>query len=80
MKKLAKFQKFPNLYRMGVCVPSELGNHLSVRCFALPPYASLCAYAMLCYAESNDHWSLRVCPIPNLNLIPVVRLPAARRW
>ena len=31
---------------------------------------------MLCYAESNDHWSLRVCPIPNLNLIPVVRLLA----
>ena len=30
-------------------------------------------YAFLCYAESNDHWSLRVCPIPNLNLIPVVR-------
>ena len=65
---------------MGVCVPSALGNHLSVRCFAVPCYALLCAYALLCYAESNDHWSLRVCPIPNLNLIPVVRLPAARRW
>ena len=34
--------------------------------------AMLCC-VMLCYAESNDHWSLRVCPIPNLNLIPVVR-------
>ena len=33
----------------------------------------LCYAPMLCYAESNDHWSLRVCPIPNLNLIPVVR-------
>ena len=36
----------------------------------------LCYAPMLCYAESNDHWSLRVCPIPNLNLIPVVRLLA----
>ena len=43
-------------------------------------YAALCAHALLCYAESNDHWSLRVCPIPNLNLIPVVRSLPARRW
>ena len=57
---------------MGIYVPCESADHLRVRCFAVLRSALLCA-STLCYAESNDHWSLRVCPIPNLNLIPVVR-------
>ena len=60
---------------MGIYVPCESADHLRVRCFAVLRSALLCA-STLCYAESNDHWSLRVCPIPNLNLIPVVRLLA----
>ena len=60
---------------MGIYVPCESADHLRVRCFAVLHSALLCA-STLCYAESNDHWSLRVCPIPNLNLIPVVRLLA----
>ena len=60
---------------MGIYVPCKSADHLRVRCFAALRSALLCA-STLCYAESNDHWSLRVCPIPNLNLIPVVRLLA----